>query len=53
VPTIFKGEGESVLTLLLCNLEHLINHKHRLFTYLKLLNVDVSSRDLYCFRGPG
>jgi hypothetical protein len=51
VPTIFTGEGESVLTLLLGNLEHLINHKHQLFTYLKLLDVNVSSRDLYCFRG--
>jgi len=53
VPTVFVGEGESALTLLLGNLEHLINHKHQLFTYLKLLNVDVSSRDLYCFRGTG
>jgi hypothetical protein len=53
VPTIFSGEGENVLTLLLGNLEHLINHKHQLFTYLKLLDVDVSSRDLYCFRGTG
>ena len=53
VPTIFTGEGESVLTLLLGNLEHLINHKHQLFTYLKLLDVNVSSGDLYCFRGPG
>jgi hypothetical protein len=51
VPTIFVGEGESVLTLLLGNLEHLINHKHQLFTYLKLLGVSVSSGDLYCFRG--
>ncbi len=51
VPTIFTGAGESLLTLLLGNLEHLINHKHQLFTYLKMLGVEVTSRDLYCFRG--
>jgi hypothetical protein len=51
VPTIFTSEGESVLTLLLGNLEHLINHKHQLFVYLKLLGVNASSRDLYRFRG--
>lgn len=53
VPTIFTGEGERLLMLLLGNLEHLINHKHQLFTYLKLLDVEVSSRDLYRFRGTG
>jgi hypothetical protein len=50
VPTIFVPGGEAILTLLLGNLEHLINHKHQLFTYLRLLNVDVSSADLYRFR---
>ena len=50
VPTVFAQQGESVLALLLGNLEHLINHKHQLFTYLKLLGVDVASRDLYRFR---
>jgi len=50
VPTVFVKQGESLLTLLLGNLEHLINHKHQLFTYLKLLSVDVASRDLYRFR---
>jgi uncharacterized damage-inducible protein DinB len=51
LPTVFVPEGETVLTLLLGNLEHLINHKHQLFTYLKLMGTGVSSRDLYCFRG--
>ena len=50
LPTVFVSEGESVATLLLGNLEHLINHKHQLFTYLKLMGVSVSSRDLYRFR---
>ena len=50
VPTVFAPPGESVLTLLLGNLEHLINHKHQLFTYLKLLGVEVASGDLYRFR---
>jgi hypothetical protein len=49
--TVFVNQGESLLTLLLGNLEHLINHKHQLFTYLKLLGVEVTSRDLYHFRG--
>jgi hypothetical protein len=51
LPTVFVSEGESVATLLLGNLEHLINHKHQLFTYLKLMGESVSSRDLYRFRG--
>lgn len=51
VPTVFVERGETVLTLLLGNLEHLINHKHQLFTYLKQMGVQVSSRDLYRFRG--
>ena len=51
VPTIFVPRGEPLLTLLLGNLEHLINHKHQLFTYLKLMGVDVATRDLYRFRG--
>jgi len=50
LPTVFVPQGESLLTLLLGNLEHLINHKHQLFTYLKLLGVDISSGDLYRFR---
>lgn len=37
LPTVFVAEGEPVLTLLPGNLEHLINHKHQLFIYLKLM----------------
>lgn len=51
VPTIFVADGEPVLTLLLGNLEHLINHKHQLFTYLKQIGVAVSTSDLYRLRG--
>jgi len=51
IPTVFVPEGEAVLTLLLGNLEHLINHKHQLFSYLKQLGVRVETTDLYQFRG--
>ena len=51
VATVFVERGETVLTLFLGNLEHLINHKHQLFTYLKQMGVAVSTRDLYRFRG--
>ena len=47
VPTVFVPEGEPVMTILLGNLEHFINHKHQLFFYLKLLGVAVSTRELY------
>jgi len=50
VKTVFVPEGEPLLTLLLGNLEHLINHKYQLFFYLKLLNVPVATSDLYVFR---
>jgi hypothetical protein len=50
LPTVFVADGEAVLTLLLGNLEHLINHKHQLFMYLKLLPVSVGTPDLYRFR---
>jgi hypothetical protein len=50
VGTVFVEGGEPVLTLLLGNLEHLINHKHQLFTYLKQMGVEVNTRDLYRFR---
>ncbi len=50
MPTVFVPGGEPVLTLLLGNLEHLINHKHQLFTYLKLMGVEAGTRDLYRFR---
>jgi hypothetical protein len=51
IPTAFVATGELVLTLLLGNLEHLINHKHQLFMYLKFMGASVASRDLYHFRG--
>ena len=47
LPTVFVPEGESVLTLLLGNLEHLITHKHQLFLYLKLAGVSAGTADLY------
>ena len=50
VPTVFVAEGESILTLLLGNLEHLINHKHQLFAYVKQMGVPVATPDLYRFR---
>jgi hypothetical protein len=50
LPTIFVPEGEVVLTLLLGNLEHLVNHKHQLFMYLRLRGLDVGTPDLYRFR---
>lgn len=49
IPTIFVPEGELLLTILLGNLEHLINHKHQLFVHLKLMCVPVETKDLYCF----
>ena len=51
LPTVFVQDGEPLLTLLLGNLEHLINHKHQLFTYLKMMGVEVGTADLYQFRG--
>jgi hypothetical protein len=51
LPTVFVADGEAVLTLLLGNLEHLINHKHQLFLYLKMLPVPVGTADLYRLRG--
>jgi hypothetical protein len=50
VPTVFAEGGEAGLTLLLGNLEHLINHKYQLFFYLKLMGVPVSTGDLYMLR---
>ena len=51
IPTVFVPAGEPLLTLLLGNLEHLVNHKHQLFMYLQLMGVKVGSADLYRFRG--
>jgi hypothetical protein len=54
IPTVFVPEGEAVLTLLLGNFEHLVNHKHELFFYTKLLGIPLTSPDLYRFRDrPG
>lgn len=50
LPTVFVAEGEPMLTLLLGNLEHLINHKHQLFMYLKLMGVNVGTPELYRLR---
>ena len=50
IPTVFVEAGEPVITLLLGNLEHLINHKHQLFMYLKLMGASVATPDLYHFR---
>ena len=50
LPTVFVAKGEAVLTLLLGNLEHLINHKHEVFFYAKLLEIPLTSEDLYLFR---
>jgi hypothetical protein len=50
VPTVFKPEGEPLITILLGNLEHLINHKHLLFFYLKLIGLPITSKELYQFR---
>jgi DinB superfamily len=51
IPTVFVPQGESLLSLLLGNLEHLINHKYQLFFYLKLAGVAVTSKDIYAWRG--
>lgn len=51
LPTVFVAEGEAVMTLLLGNFEHLVNHKHQLFFYLKSLGAPVSTPDLYRIRG--
>ncbi|PSH04593.1 MAG: hypothetical protein CXZ00_07200 [Acidobacteria bacterium] len=50
LPTHFVP-AESVMTLLLGNLEHTVNHKYQLFAYLKMLGVPVGTRDLYVWRG--
>lgn len=52
IPTVFVPEGESLVTLLLGNFEHLTNHKYQLFLYLRLAGVSVGTSDLYRLRGP-
>jgi DinB family protein len=51
VPTMFVPSGETLLTLLLGNFEHLINHKHQLFVLLRALGCPVGTSDLYRLRG--
>jgi hypothetical protein len=51
LPTVFVPGGEPLMTVLLGNLEHLMNHKYQLFFYLKLLGSPVSTQDLYKLRG--
>lgn len=51
-PTLFSLEGETLIALLLNNLEHFINHKYQLFFYLKLLGVEVRTADLYHISEP-
>ena len=51
IQTVFVPEGETLMTILLGNLEHLINHKYQLFFHLKLAGVPVTSRDIYTWRG--
>lgn len=50
ISILFATEGETVMTVLLGNLEHFINHKYQLFFYLKLLGIPVSTENLYQFR---
>jgi hypothetical protein len=50
IPTVFVPSGEPLLTLLLGNLEHFINHKRQLFGQLKCMGVKVGTADLYHIR---
>ena len=50
IPTVFVPGGEPLMTILLGNLEHFVNHKYQLFFYLKLLDVAVNTDDLYKLR---
>jgi uncharacterized damage-inducible protein DinB len=50
IPTVFVPSGVTLLTLLLGNLEHLINHKRQLFDLLKAMGVKVGTADLYRLR---
>jgi hypothetical protein len=47
IPTVFVPAGSTLLTILLGNLEHLVNHKRQLFEFLKRLGVKVGTADLY------
>ena len=50
IPTVFVPSGQTLLTLLLGNLEHLINHKRQLFELLKCMDVKLGTGDLYSLR---
>lgn len=50
IPSVFVPKGETLMTLLLGNLEHFINHKYQLFFYLKSMGVAMGTKDLYRFR---
>jgi hypothetical protein len=50
IPTVFVPSGQTLMTLLLGNLEHLINHKHQLFEFLKRMGIEVGTADLYAVR---
>jgi hypothetical protein len=50
IPTLFAPGGQTLLTVLLGNLEHLINHKYQLFFHLKLAGLKLASRDIYKWR---
>lgn len=47
IPTVFVPAGVPLVTLLLGNLEHVINHKRQLFELLKRLDLNVGTADLY------
>jgi hypothetical protein len=50
LPTVFVPAGETVMTLMLGNLEHFTNHKFQLYWYLKSMGVAVTTADLYRLR---
>jgi hypothetical protein len=50
--TVFAPKGETLFSVSLGNLEHLVNHKYQLFFYLKLLGIPVGTEDLYHLRKP-
>ena len=47
IPTVFVPAGTPLLTLLLANLEHTINHKRQLFEFVKRTGGKVGTADLY------
>ncbi len=49
LPSPFRAEHETVLSRVVVNLEHVVNHKHELFIALKLLGLKLGTADLYRF----